>query len=107
MTRLGHPSWGTSRALTQHRDFAQGYRSRATLALPWPPCGINRIAIQVLNKHMLGVLLTSGEEPEAPRDLESSFCAPYRFPQTRSLETQSPAWFLAHSRHSDIDWTDI
>lgn len=62
---------------TQHRDFAQGYRSRATLALPWPPCGINHIAIQVLNKHMLGVLLTSGEEPEAPRDLESSFCAPY------------------------------
>lgn len=41
---------------TQHRGCAPGYRSLAMLALPWPPCGTKPSAIQVLNKHMLGVL---------------------------------------------------
>ena len=102
MPRLGDQLW------TQHRDSAQGHRTRAPLALPWPPGGINPIPSRCLNKHTLGVLLTSGEEPEALeglRDVESSFCTPYWFSQSRSPGAQQ--WLLAPIKHSDFDWTAI
>lgn len=33
-----------------------------------PPCGSSSVAVQVLDKHTLGVPLTSGNEPGAPRE---------------------------------------
>lgn len=84
--------------------FCSNLQTSSYISSSPTPNGANSIAIQVLNKHMLGVLLTSGDEPAPPGDLESSFfCAPSRYSQTVIPETQSPAWFLAHSRPSNID----
>lgn len=91
-------------------DSAQGFCPRSqksgSISSSLAPGWNQPHSLQVLNKHMLGVLLTSGEEPEALeglRDVESSFCAPYWFSQSRSPETQQ--WFLAPSKHLDFDWT--
>lgn len=111
--RLEHPGWaGRSlrlggRLWTQHRASAQGHRSLAMLTLPWLLFGPNSIAIQVLNKHMLVVLLTFGDEPETPRALECLFSVPVLILPNQEPRAQSPAWFLAHSRHSDTDYTDV
>lgn len=75
MTKLESRGWETSCGLGI--GFSRSQRS-GYISSPLTPNGTNLIAIRVLNKHILGVLLTSGDEPAAPGDLESSFfCAPY------------------------------
>lgn len=93
-------------------DSAQGFCPRSqnsgSISSSLAPRWNQPHSLQVLNKHTLGVLLTSGEEPEALeglRDVESSFCTPYWFSQSRSPGAQQ--WLLAPIKHSDFDWTAI
>lgn len=55
----------------KHWASSQGYSGGTTLDLPWPPFGTNSIAIQVLDKCILGVLLTAGFKPETLSKVKS------------------------------------
>lgn len=91
--------------LNTHWASGQGYRSWTTLALSWPPSGTNSIAVQELNKHMLGVLLTALAWTRSPKRIEYILLHPsLMLPKQGSPEIQSPLWLLAHSRHSY--WTE-
>lgn len=69
----------------------------------WPPVEPAPLPIQVLGKYMLGVLLTS-------RGLGAFIpLCPLMVgvPKPGPLQLKSPGWYLAHSRHSSVDWTDV
>lgn len=58
------------------------------------PNGTNSIAIQVLKEHMLGVFLSSGDEPQGTWSLHSVLLGDTGQLESLNLRAQHGSWYI-------------